>query len=200
MRYRCVLAGVSPLIMHNGAAGLDSRSPAKLEIASIAAKRGGNRTEADELRLVELECINSLYLDADKKPTFPAAAIRTAIEGGAKKTKQGGNVREGLIVESVDAFDYDVKRYGKTAEALGKSAQFTVPVVVQRARILRTRAMFELPWSITCTVDVDDELVDQQMLTSWLDVAGRRVGIGDWRPAKSGHYGRFEPEVSPITE
>ena len=106
------------------------------------------------------------------------------IETAARKLKQGPQVREGLIVESVDAFDYNVRRYGKTVEQIGKSAQFTVPVVVQRARILRTRAMFELPWSITATVDVDEELVDKTQLESWLDIGGRRIGLCDWRPEK----------------
>ena len=45
---------------------------------------------------------------------------------------------------------------------------------------------------MTFTVEVDDELVDQDRLATWLDIGGRRIGLGDWRPEKSGHYGRFE--------
>ena len=192
MRYKVTIDGVSPVIVHNGASGLDTRSPAKLEIASIAKKRGSNRTETDDLRLIELECQNSLYIGDDGKPTIPAAALRAAIEAAARKTKQGPDVREGLLVESI-AFTYDVKRYGKTVEEIGESAQFTVPVVVQRARILRTRAKFDCPWSIEAIIDADDELVDVQKLTAWLDVAGRRIGLCDWRPQKSGTFGRFVP-------
>ena len=193
MRYKVTLDGISGIIVHNGSAGLDTRSPAKLEIASITKKRGSNRTESDDLRLIELECQNSLYLDDDGRPTLPASALRAALEAAARKTKQGGDVREGLLVESL-AFTYDSKRYGATVEAIGKSAQFTVPVVVQRARILRTRAKFDCPWSIEAVIDADDELVDKQKLTAWLDVAGRRIGLCDWRPQKSGTFGRFEPK------
>ena len=191
MRYQLTITGISPILMHNGAAGLDTRSPAKLEIASITKKRGSNRTETDDLRVVELECQNSLYVDDDGKPTLPASALRAAIEGAARKTKQGPDVREGLLVESLE-FKYDEKRYGKTIEKVGKSAQFTVPVVVQRARILRTRAKFDCPWSIDAVIDADDELVDAPKLKAWLDIAGRRIGLCDWRPAKSGTFGRFE--------
>ena len=193
MRYKVTLDGISPILTHNGAAGLDTRSPAKLEITSIAKKRGSNRTESDDNRLIELECQNSIYLDYDGRPTLPAAALRAALEAAARKTKQGGDVREGLLVESL-AFTYDAKRYGTTVEAIGKSAQFTVPVVVQRARILRTRAKFDCPWSIVAVIDADDELVDKQKLTAWLDVAGRRIGLCDWRPQKSGTFGRFVPK------
>ena len=102
-----------------------------------------------------------------------------------------------MVVES-NEFHYDTARYGSTVEELGKSAQFTVPVVVQRARILRTRAKFDCPWSIVAVVDVDDELVDGAMLATWLDTAGRRIGIGDWRPEKSGQYGRFTAAVEKL--
>ena len=197
MRYRCTLTGVSPIIPHNGAAGLDARSPAKLEITSIAKKRGSNRTDTDDRRIFELECQNSLYIGDDGRPAIPAAAVRSAIETGARKTKQGPNVREGLVVESTE-FQYDVARYGKTVEEIGKSAQFTVPVVVQRARIQRTRAKFDCPWSIVAVVDVAEELVDAAMLLSWLDTAGRRIGLCDWRPEKSGQYGRFTPAVEKL--
>ncbi len=192
MRYRIRIKGLSPLIMHNGAAGLDNRSPANIEKAEIASKRGKNRTEADDARLRELECFTSLWLDEDESPTVPASALRAAIETGARKLKQGPQVREGLIVDRVEAFDFD-KSLGSTVEELCRTAQFTTGVVVQRNRILRTRAKFD-EWAVTFTVECDDELVDERQLAVWLDIAGRRIGLGDWRPEKSGHYGRFVTE------
>ena len=51
--------------------------------------------------------------------------------------------------------------------------------------------MFE-GWKCTFTVYCDDELVDAIHLEEWLHIAGQRIGLGDWMPAKSGHYGRFE--------
>lgn len=179
--------------MHNGAAGLDARSPANVEKAAITKKRGSNRTEADEARIRELECQVSLWLDEESKPTVPATALRAMLEESARKLKQGPQVREGLIVDKVEEFEYDVETLGATPEELGKNAQFTVPVVVQRARILRTRAKFD-KWVLTFTVDNDDEQVDEQQLRSWLIIGGSRIGLGDWRPSKSGFHGRFETE------
>ena len=197
MRLEFKLAGISPLIMHNGAAGLDTRSALSREIAAITSKRGGNRTAVDDERLRELECHRSLYLDADDRPALPEAALRAMIETAARKTKQGPLVREGLMIESV-AFRYNLKRYGETLEELTKTAQFVAPVVVRRQRILRTRAMFACPWSVVGIADVDPELVDKDKLTAWLALGGRRVGLGDWRPEKSGHHGRFD--VEEVTE
>ena len=199
MRLEFTLAGLSALIMHNGAAGLDAHSALSREIAAITKKRGGtNRTPVDDERLRELECLRSLYLDADGRPTLPEAALRAMIEASARKTKDGPLVREGLMVECV-TFRYDVKRYGRTREDLSKKAQFTAPVVVNRQRILRTRAKFDPPWSVVGVADVDPELVDGVKLTAWLAVGGRRVGLGDWRPEKSGGpFGRFN--VEKVTE
>ena len=42
--------------------------------------------------------------------------------------------------------------------------------------------------------DVDEELVDKEKLTAWLARRGRRIGLGDWRPEKSGVFGRFDVE------
>ena len=55
MRYQVTIRGVSPLITHNGAAGLDTRSPANVEKAEIARKKGSNRTATDDERIKELE-------------------------------------------------------------------------------------------------------------------------------------------------
>ena len=197
MRYRIHIEGTSALITHNGSAGLDTRSPANIEKANITKKRGSNRTESDDDRIRELDCYTALYLTPANTPTFPESALRACIEAAARKLKQGPQVREGLIVERVEKFVYD-KKLGKTGDELAKGAQFTVGVVVQRARILRTRAKFD-EWGIVFTIEVDEELVDQQRLETWLDIGGRRLGLGDWRPEKSGHYGRFTAKsITPI--
>ena len=190
MQYRITIDGLSPIIHHNGAAGLDTRSLVSREIAAIAAKRGGNRTAADDDRLRELEAQRALWLDESGAPAIPETAIRAAIEAGARKRKQGMQVRGGLMVLST-VFDYDREKYGTDIEELGRTTQYTVPVVVQRSRILRTRAKFDEPWSCTFEVDVDDELIDRNQLLEWLDIAGRQIGVGDWRPEKSGMFGRF---------
>ena len=192
MLYRATIKGIRPLIMHSGG-GLDPRTPANIEKANIARKRGSNRTESDDARLRELECQSSLWLDAAGAPTIPPMALRSTLESAARKSKQGPQVREGMAVLD-SAFEYDTKRYGSTLKKLSRTTQFTIGVVVQRSRILRTRAKFDTPWSCTFEMDCDDELVDEELLRKWFDVAGRRIGLGNWRPEKSGDYGRFELE------
>ena len=196
MLYAVRLIGDSPII-HHSAAGIDTTSEWSREINEITKKRGTNRTEADELRLKELETLRSIWYECGE-PAIPHAAIRAVVETGARKLKQGPLVREGLIVQET-AFEFDRDRYGSTPEKWAVTTQFTVPVVVQRNRIMRTRARFDLPWAVEAKIYGDDELIDATKLTTWLDIAGQRIGLGDWRPEKSGSFGRFRVEsVEPI--
>ena len=183
------IVGTSPII-HHSSAGVDPLLPISIEIEEITRKRGANRTVADNERLRRLETIRGLWLNADGMPTIPPAAIRSLLETGARKLRQGAQVREGLVVVDT-SFVYDIDVYGETLDELAERAQFTVPVVVKGIRLMRTRPKFDPPWSCTFTVDADDELVDQDHLARWLDIGGRRIGLGDWRPEKSGEYGRF---------
>ena len=195
MQYRVRLEGKAPVIHHSGL-GIDPEHPANKEIAKITSKPASKRAESENIRIRDLETIKSLWLGDDERPAIPAFAIRSCIETAARKLREGPAVREGLIVLD-SRFEYDTERYGETLEELSKSTQFTVPVRVQRARIMRTRARFDTPWAVVFEIDADDQLVDAEKLANWLDIAGRRIGLGDWRPEKSGVCGRFG--VSSIT-
>ena len=84
-------------------------------------------------------------------------------------------------------------RQYKNDAILASKVQFTVPVVIQRSRILRTRPMFE-EWGAEVIVNTDPALVTEAQLTHWLEIGGSRLGLGDWRPEKSGTFGRYELE------
>ena len=190
MYYQVRIQGIAPMIQHSSI-GVDSKHPANVEKAELTKKKAANRTAQEESRIASLDTIMGFWLDGNDRPTVPSTAIRACLETAARKLKQGGQVREGLTVVSTE-FEYDEARYGTTLEQLAETTQFRTVVVVQRQRIIRTRPQFDLPWAVTFRLDTDADLVDQAQLRSWLDIAGRRIGLGDWRPEKSGTHGRFE--------
>lgn len=61
------------------------------------------------------------------------------------------------------------------------------PVVVQRARIMRSRPMFR-EWEAEFKIILLDDVIDTEVLKMIIESAGRFNGIGDFRP----EYGRFE--------
>ena len=170
MLFNVEIRGVRPIIHHSGA-GLDPKHPANIEKSDLTRNRGSNRTESDESRIAELECQLALWLDENGQHTIPAAALRSCIETASRKLKQGPQVREGLIVSEVQDFFYDRERHGNTLDELATSTQYRVGVVVQRQRILRTRAKFDLPSGCRFALDCDDKLIDQQQTG---DMAGHR--------------------------
>jgi len=190
MQYVVTIKGDSPLIMHDVIGGMDETSPANKEKKDITSRRGNNRTESDDARLRELECLTSLWFTTRNEFGIPERAIRAMIEAAARTRKEGPAVRQGLRVLQA-SFEYDRNRYGETPEQLAQTAQFTTPVRIQRSTINRTRAKIDTPWCCVFMVDVDDELVDKDRLEAWVQIGGRRLGLGDWRPATSGSYGMF---------
>ena len=191
MLYEVHIKGIRPIIQNNGNA-VDPNLPANQEKSEIGKRRTKGTVEHERMRL--LECEMSLWLiPGTETPTIPPTAIRAAIETAARKSKEGPLVREGLVVSEVLGFDYDTERYGTTLADLSIKTQFRTAVVIQRSRVIKARARFDLDWGLRFVLDCDDELIERERhLEKWLDIAGRRIGLGDWRPEKSGDHGRFE--------
>jgi len=61
------------------------------------------------------------------------------------------------------------------------------PVVVQRSRVVRIRPAFKAGWKLAFTIEVIDDEVQPELLHDVLALAGKTVGIGDFRPK----FGRF---------
>ena len=46
-------------------------------------------------------------------------------------------------------------------------------------------------WKLEFNIDIEDE-IDPNAVKEALEIAGKYVGIGDWRPEKKGKYGKFQ--------
>jgi hypothetical protein len=57
-------------------------------------------------------------------------------------------------------------------------------------RILAHRPMFD-DWKLTFTAELDTTILSEKLLRAIIDDAGKRVGLGDFRPATKGPFGRF---------
>ncbi len=59
-----------------------------------------------------------------------------------------------------------------------------------KGRIMISRPRFD-EWACTLTVTVEDDAISPATIEEILCHAGRRVGVGDWRPEKKGKFGKF---------
>jgi hypothetical protein len=173
------IRGIAPLLMHNGQTANPLNQYAKA-MKEISSKR--KKTDADHESLANIEWEASLYFDPESGPYIPAENIEAAIaeSAGRKRT----DMQAGLLCEGV-AFKFD----GPTElEALRADRRHwdQRPAVIQRSRIIRTRAKFPR-WGAVLTLRYDDELLNERDVTAALELAGRR-GICDHTPK----FGRFE--------
>lgn len=69
------------------------------------------------------------------------------------------------------------------------------PVVLRgKDRILRCRPKW-FPWSMQVALELDTSIIQPKDVEIILSLAGRIVGIGDYRPEKGGGFGRFGCEL-----
>lgn len=179
------ITGVVPLIMHNG----QTRDPLNewsKRLKKVTGKR--NKTDADHEQMAKIEWYASLYT-MNGLPCLPGECWEGHLLEAGKKIKMGKQVQAGVLVPGACLVEYDGP---KSIDELWEDItfRFTRAVKVQRAAVMRTRAIFA-PWACTVEVKYDPLALDLAQLTQIITIGGETVGIGDWRPK----YGRYEVEV-----
>lgn len=180
--------GTSPLLMHSDRLANPLGALTK-EIKTYTGKR--KKTEEDHLEIARLEWMGGMYYDAKIGPYVPARNLKALLIEAAKKTKDGPKVRSGcVILEDKLRLEYDGPR---DQEGLWKDGRFTDmrTVGVQSSRTMRCRPVFT-EWSLEFTVVYDPAVVDPAEIIRFAETGGRLVGVGDYRPACGGDFGRFE--------
>ena len=140
--------------------------------------------EADYEELARLDFLSALYL-GPTGPVIPATNIDAMLIEAAKKKKQGNTAKAGVYCLKDAVLEYDGPHQ---AEALWQDERFRHQAMarIQLSRILRTRPIFS-QWQMDVSLHVEDSLVNLKQVDEWLFIAGRQIGLGDWRP----RYGRF---------
>jgi hypothetical protein len=153
----------------------------------ISGKR--KKTEADLEELARLEFIGGLYYSDNPGVILPAKILEAAIDGGARKFKEGPDAKAGMVVMNHAKLIFDGPQ---TPQEMWEDGRFTHQemVTVSRARILRTRPRFD-NWSAKIEVSYEDGVCNKTQVEKWLKKAGEIVGFCEMRP----RYGRFQVEA-----
>jgi hypothetical protein len=178
------IRGLVPCLMHNGQLA-DPLNKWAVELKKVTAKR--KKTEDDIVEMARIEHAAGLYLNADdENPQWPIPNITACIRDGARKSKEGKVAQSGVIVVGHAPLIY---KGPKTIDGLWSEKRFVdrSKVKVGQASVMRTRPIFP-EWELEFTVEYSPDLVQRDRLEEWVEVAGRQIGLSDWRP----NYGRFE--------
>lgn len=189
-KFRLTCTGVDPLLMHNARLS-DPLDKIAKQMKAISAKT--KKTEADHLELGRLEHMGGLYLDSEFGPYIPGQNFEAMLYKAAGQVKNTPKVKSALIVETnVNPLIYKGPR---TVDDLWGDLNFVhrASVKISQKRIMRTRPVFR-QWEVSCDGNLDTQQVNPDELHQLVDIGGRLIGLGDWRP----RFGRFTGKVEML--
>lgn len=137
----------------------------------------------------EKEAYQKLYVNSEGIMYQPATHIERAIMEAGKKIRvkgQGRATYSKLFASMVCIQKLDIPHI-KTDWEVFKTL---VVIPSTKGRVMRYRPMFK-EWVLRFDIEVEEE-IDGSVLKEALEIAGRYVGIGDWRPEKKGKFGKFQ--------
>jgi len=175
--YTLTIKGITPLLMNR---------PSQLEISdkSKDVKR--------EVRTSKEIAENKLYKDSNGKIYMPSTWFRGALVEAGKQKKMGGKgsskaTYSKAIGSSVSVEPFEIVLKKQVWDV------FTILAVnpTTKGRNLLHRPIFK-SWEADMKVVFEEEQIEPEVLKEIFDIAGKIVGVGDWRPAKKGMFGKFQ--------
>lgn len=189
--FNCTITGLAPMLMHNERLA-NPLSDETLRLKALTSKR--KKTDEDVVLISRAEFDGGLYID-ETGPYIPAHWLLAMIRDGGKQFKLGKAVTQGVIFRQQE-FPLTLPKFNGastiTADDLWNAGCYDRRMVGnQKARVLRTRPRFD-EWSVDVSFVFDESVFDRRQLQQILEVAGMKVGLGDYRPL----FGRFEVKVA----
>lgn len=186
------IVGVSPLIVHNW--------DVKVRQEMLDKQMGKAKTKKHNIKNPVRDFIESLYWLEGKPEEYTEEAFENAIKNGAKF----GFPANGLKASAVSA-GY---RAGVTKDKVSQYGAFHINgefIEIQGAprmredmvRVgmgaadIRFRGQFD-EWSSPVSIKYNSGIMSAEQLVNLFRLGGFAVGIGEWRPEKSGQFGMYE--------
>ncbi len=174
------ISGTTPLLCNKFTDAAAMRATSGNSVAAVGDK--GTPREQAEARL---------YIGHDGKPCIPQPNLfRCLIDAGtffkAGKSKVTTQ-KNSLIPAAVELEGIELPLVSKEGWQVDQRA---VRIPATGGRILCFRPSFN-DWSIAFTLKVDTTLIGVKLMRELVDAAGRRIGLGDFRPDRKGPFGKF---------
>lgn len=137
----------------------------------------------------------STYWDESEKKFFvPDTLIMACIRGGAAAAKKGKDIDRAVIMSETQAF-VETDPVKSLDEAFSKeSFRLSGPCKIPPrtgSLVWKCRCMIPTGWQLTFSLEFDEDIIAVNSLTEALEIAGRLVGLGGWRPK----FGRFIAKI-----
>jgi len=168
--------GITPLLMH---AFNEENAQGKSPV--LAGDRGTPREQADK----------ALHWSQDKKRIIvPGMSMYRSIIAAGKFHKIGKSkvttLKTSLVPSGIFISEIELPLTPQDWEVDAR------PVVIPSTggRIMRFRPRWD-EWELEFTLEIDTEMFAPDFVRQLVDDAGKKIGIGDFRPSCKGPFGRF---------
>lgn len=213
-KYKVILTGVTPLLMHKD--NLDWGKRVKAWAQDPANKKvstpGDDRTPAwtwlgycyfdSESVVIDSDNLMAMLRDAGKKCSAAKGkgSLKAATQSGIIVNEigwpihcKGEPISKEMLMELQNEDNFE--EHEKLVNSLGFEL-FTKRAKVGQNKHVRVRPRFDA-WTCRGTITVLDPALTPSVIKTLFDQAGRFVGVGDWRPGSpaSGRFGMFTTEV-----
>ena len=196
-KYSVHLKSLSPLIMHSDR-GCNPLNPLTKKLKSISCIR--QKKEEHYIAMAKIEFENGLYFDEQLGIYMPAKCLAACFKAAAKKYKLG-TASKAITIDcpvGTPLMGYEKMTPEKLWDVMDSAGNqkfvFCESVVVSRARIMRTRPIFQ-KWEAKFDLYLNTELLSLDQLKQIIQTAGFEYGLCELRPGRAtGTYGRFDVE------
>jgi hypothetical protein len=180
MKINVVIEGITPLLMNRFTESSEVLLSSGTSPTYKSGSKGTPREQAEPKRYADAK--GTLYVPG---PNIFAALIAAGTFHKAGKSKittmKTSLVPAGILVEELvcslntDKWEVD-------------SRSVVIPSTGGRVMCHRPRVD---NWSCSFTLDVDESMFAPNLVRALVDDAGKKIGLGDFRPARKGPFGRF---------
>lgn len=172
------IVGTTALLMHS-TAGM-----------SIEGGNKGLRKKSDIITGPE-EAEVGAYRDEDGWLVLPTLAFQRSLFKAASGRKVGKITARLALAGVMQTTEFVRLVDPKTTEFIKDFDVDTRFVKVNGSRVPRSRARINA-WAVELTMEYDDQLIGVGDITDLFEIAGKIVGVGDYRPETGGGpFGRF---------
>lgn len=174
------IEGKTPLLLHRftDQAQMDATNGTR---SSVTGDPGSPKAQAEA----------ALYTDDEGRVVIPQPNLFRAIIDAGKFFKAGKSKvttqKSSLIPACVEIEELVIP-----IEHTEPWTVHTRPVRIPSTggRILRHRPSFN-DWRLSFTLNIDTEIIAPKLMREIVDAAGKRIGLGDFRPDCKGPFGKF---------
>lgn len=174
--FNITIEGTTPLLMNR---------PSQLDIGDKS--KTANRETQTPQEIAEAK----IYKDGNGKIYLPATWFQGCIVEAGKQKKMLGRGSAKATYSKVCGSSVEINPFEILLKEKWKVFSILAVNPTTHGKNVLHRPQFD-NWKVNFECTFDENQIEVPVMKEIFDIAGRQVGVGDWRPAKKGRFGKFQ--------